>query len=90
MKMSNTRTAIATLIAALSLAAGGVGSSPVYAKDHRVHSFFRPGVYAQATGETAMQATRRAAEAEAGWYYEPTNRNGQVINYADYQRGGAN
>ena len=91
MKASKTGTAVSTLIAAaLSLAAGTVGSSPVYAKDYRVHSLLRPVIYAQATSQRAMQATRRAAEAESGWFYEPTNRNGEVINYADYQRGGTN
>jgi hypothetical protein len=89
-KMSNTRTAIAMLIAAFSLVSAVVGSSPVYAKDHRVHSLLRPAIYAQVTSQSALQATGRSAEAGSGWFYEPTNREGQVINYADYQRGGTN
>jgi hypothetical protein len=55
-KMSNTRTAIGTLIAVLSLGATAIGSSPVYAKDHGVHSFRRHGIYAQATGQELLRA----------------------------------
>ena len=90
--MSNTRNAIGTLIvAALSLATTAVGSSPVYAKDHRVHSFLPRGTYARATSQEVRQALGYPRSAEPWQTYQlPTNANGYVINPTDYQRGGTN
>jgi hypothetical protein len=69
MKMSNTRKAIGMLIvAALSLATTTVGSSSVYAKDHRVHSFLPRGTYARATSEEVRRAFGYPRSAEP-WRY---------------------
>jgi hypothetical protein len=92
MKMSNTRPAIGALIAVvLSLGATAVGSSAVYAKGHPVHSLLPRGAYAQAIGLTPTEANRQRAEAESwGAYQLPTDAQGDVVNYTDYQRGGSN
>jgi hypothetical protein len=81
MKMSNTRTAIGTLIAVLSLGAGVIGSSPVCAKERGVHSFRPHGIYAQATS----QELRAVAHGATIGY--PSS---EIVNPTDYQRGGSN
>jgi hypothetical protein len=77
----------ALIVGAFLLAAGAVDPSPVYAKEHRLHSVLHPAICAQVTSQSAMRATRSAAD--TGRSYGPT-RPGEIINYADYQRGGAN
>jgi len=90
--MSNTRNAIGTLIvAALSLATSAVGWSPVYAKDHRAHSFPPSRTYAEASSQDVRRAVGYARSAESWQVYQlPTDANGNVINPTDYQRGGTN
>jgi len=80
--MSNTRTAIGTLIAVLSLGASAIGPSPVYAKDRGVHSFRPHGIYAQASGQELLRAVKHGAT--IGY---PSD---EIINPTDYQRGGSN
>jgi hypothetical protein len=86
--MSGTRTGLGALIVtALSLGATAIDSSSAYAKGHRFRSFLPRD--AQARGLDAIQATRQRAESWEA-YGLPTNPRGQVVNYADYQRGGTN
>jgi hypothetical protein len=89
--MLNTRNAIGALIVAtLSLAASAAGSAPVYAKDHRAHSFLPSGTYAQATSPEVKRAGYpRGADAWKAYQF-PADANGNVINPTDYQRGGTN
>jgi len=88
--MSNSRTAIGTLIvAALSLGATVIGSSFVNAKNRQIDALLPRGAYAQAIGLDAAQASRQRAESWEA-YGLPRNTKGQVVNYADYQRGGTN
>jgi hypothetical protein len=88
--MLNTRNAIGTLIvAALSLTTSAVGSAPVYAKDHRAHSFLPSGTYAQATSPEVKRAGYPRGDAWKA-YQLPADANGNVINPTDYQRGGTN
>jgi hypothetical protein len=87
-KASSIPTEVGTLIvSAFLLAAGAVDSSPVYAKEVRLHSVVQLAICAPATSQSTMRATRPAAD--AGRNYGPT-RSDEIINYADYQRGGAN
>ena len=68
--MSNIRIAIGTLIvAALSLATTAVESSPVHAKDHRVHSFLSRGTYAQRTNE--INRVLSPGKAAGAYAYQP-------------------
>jgi hypothetical protein len=87
MKMSNTHTVISTLIGAvLSIGASAVDSSAVYAKGHRLDSLRPQGSYAQVT----VQEAERAAVRNDVTFGYPRTADGQVVNYADYQRGGSN
>jgi hypothetical protein len=87
-KASSTATEVGALIVAvISLAAGVVGPSLVYAKAHQFHSFLGPAVYAQVTDQSTMRGTSRA---KGRRYHEPTKRDSEIINYTDYQRGGSN
>ena len=87
MRMSNTRTAIGTLIVAvLSIGVTAVDTSAVYAKGHRLNSLRLEGSYARAT---VQEAERAAVRSDVTFGY-PRTADGQVVNYADYQRGGAN